>query len=184
MAASASGGRDWYAALPLPWRTDSLGYVLRSIGAAALALGLGLYLQLDSPFSAASTVLLLINPVQGAVVGKGWWRAVGTLVGTLAAFVLTALFAQKMLLFVVALGFWLGLCVGVMSLVRHFYATAAVVAGYTVCLALGPAMVEPEAAFEHIVTRASAVIVGVCCLSLVTVLFSRRTVSGLSLIHI
>ena len=174
MAASASGGRDWYAALPLPWRTDSLGYVLRSIGAAALALGLGLYLQLDSPFSAASTVLLLINPVQGAVVGKGWWRAVGTLVGTLAAFVLTALFAQKMLLFVVALGFWLGLCVGVMSLVRHFYATAAVVAGYT----LGPAMVEPEAAFEHIVTRASAVIVGVCCLSLVTVLFSRRTVSG------
>ncbi len=160
MAASASGGRDWYAALPLPWRTDSLGYVLRSIGAAALALGLGLYLQLDSPFSAASTVLLLINPVQGAVVGKGWWRAVGTLVGTLAAFVLTALFAQKMLLFVVALGFWLGLCVGVMSLVRHFYATAAVVAGYTVCLALGPAMVEPEAAFEHIVTRASAVIVG------------------------
>lgn len=124
MAASASGGRDWYAALPLPWRTDSLGYVLRSIGAAALALGLGLYLQLDSPFSAASTVLLLINPVQGAVVGKGWWRAVGTLVGTLAAFVLTALFAQKMLLFVVALGFWLGLCVGVMSLVRHFYASA------------------------------------------------------------
>ncbi|HEJ5442945.1 TPA: FUSC family protein, partial [Pseudomonas aeruginosa] len=178
MAASASGGRDWYAALPLPWRTDSLDYVLRSIGAAALALGLGLYLQLDSPFSAASTVLLLINPVQGAVVGKGWWRAVGTLVGTLAAFVLTALFTQKMLLFVVALGFWLGLCVGVMSLVRHFYATAAVVAGYTVCLALGPAMVEPEAAFEHIVTRASAVIVGVCCLSLVTVLFSRRTVSG------
>ncbi len=178
MAASASGGRDWYAALPLPWRTDSLDYVLRSIGAAALALGLGLYLQLDSPFSAASTVLLLINPVQGAVVGKGWWRAVGTLVGTLAAFVLTALFAQEMLLFVVALGFWLGLCVGVMSLVRHFYATAAVVAGYTVCLALGPAMVEPEAAFEHIVTRASAVIVGVCCLSLVTVLFSRRTVSG------
>lgn len=65
MAASASGGRDWYAALPLPWRTDSLGYVLRSIGATALALGLGLYLQLDSPFSAASTVLLLINPVQG-----------------------------------------------------------------------------------------------------------------------
>lgn len=52
------------------WRIDSLDYVLRSIGAAALALGLGLYLQLDSPFSAASTVLLLINPVQGAVVGK------------------------------------------------------------------------------------------------------------------
>ncbi|UYT21661.1 FUSC family protein [Pseudomonas paraeruginosa] len=175
MAASALRARGWHAALPLPWDAHSLGYVLRSIGAAALALGLGLYLQLDAPFSAASTVLLLVNPVQGAVVGKGWWRAVGTLAGALAAFVLSALFAQKMLLFVIALGFWLGLCVGVMSLVRHFYATAAVVAGYTVCLALGPAMVEPGLAFGHIVTRASAVIVGVCSLSLVTVLFSRRT---------
>uniref|UniRef100_UPI00053D0D4E FUSC family protein n=1 Tax=Pseudomonas aeruginosa TaxID=287 RepID=UPI00053D0D4E len=175
MAASVLRARGWHAALPLPWDAHSLGYVLRSIGAAALALGLGLYLQLDAPFSAASTVLLLVNPVQGAVVGKGWWRAVGTLAGALAAFVLSALFAQKMLLFVIALGFWLGLCVGVMSLVRHFYATAAVVAGYTVCLALGPAMVEPGLAFGHIVTRASAVIVGVCSLSLVTVLFSRRT---------
>ncbi|MGV8744053.1 FUSC family protein, partial [Pseudomonas aeruginosa] len=124
------------------------------------------------------TVLLLIKPVQEAGVVKGWWRAVGTLVLTLAVFVLTALFAQKMLLFDVAHGLWLVHCFGVMSLVRHFCGTAAVVAGYTVCLALGSAMVEPEAAFEHIVTRASAVIVGVCCLSLVTVLFSRRTVSG------
>ncbi len=83
-----------------------------------------------------------------------------------------------MLLFVVALGFWLGLCVGVMSLGPALLRHRRGVAGYTVCLALGSAMVEPEAAFEHIVTRASAVIVGVCCLSLVTVLFSRRTVSG------
>ncbi|KAF1072281.1 MAG: p-hydroxybenzoic acid efflux pump subunit AaeB [Pseudomonas citronellolis] len=160
--------------LPWPGRNLNLPYVLRSVAAAALALILGIYLQLDAPFSAASTVLLLINPVSGAVVGKGLWRMVGTLVGMLAAFVLMGLFGQKPLLLILALGLWLGLCVTVMSLVRHFYATAVIVAGYTVCLGLGPALAEPQVTFEHVITRGSAVALGVCSLSLVTVVFSQK----------
>ncbi|MGA4815799.1 FUSC family protein [Pseudomonas aeruginosa] len=99
------------------WRTDSLDYVLRSIVAAVkFRSAWGSTCNWIRRFPRRPLCLLLINPVQGAVVGKGWWRAVGTLVGLpLAAFVLTALFAQKMLLFVVALGFWLGLCVGVIE---------------------------------------------------------------------
>ncbi|WP_264248495.1 FUSC family protein, partial [Burkholderia pseudomallei] len=42
-------------------------YVARSIAAAALALGVAYLLELETPYSAASTVLLVINPVQGAV---------------------------------------------------------------------------------------------------------------------
>lgn len=166
--------RVW-TSLQAPWNANHFYYTLRSVGAAALALGLGLYLQLDAPFSAASTVLLLVNPVQGAVVGKGFHRTLGTLVGMLAAFVLMGLFAQKMLFFIVGVGLWLGICVAAMTLLRHYFATAAVVAGYTVCLALGPAMVEPDLSFEHIITRVSAVSLGVFSLSLVTVLFSRKT---------
>ncbi|MBN3821094.1 hypothetical protein G3N57_33215, partial [Paraburkholderia sp. Se-20369] len=44
--------------------------------AAALALGVAYLLELETPYSAASTVLLVINPVQGAVIGKGVWRVV------------------------------------------------------------------------------------------------------------
>lgn len=162
--------------LPLPCTPQTLGYVSRSVAAATLALWLGLQLHLDAPFSAASTVLLLIHPIQGAVVGKGFHRVLGTLVGIVAAFVLTALFAQKMLLFILGVGVWLGLCVGAMTVLRHYHATAAVVAGYTVCLALGPAIVAPEQSFEHIVTRGTAVVLGVFSLSLVATLFSRKTV--------
>lgn len=158
------------------WEPAISGYVLRSLMAASLALWLGFQLHLDSPFSAASTVLLLIHPLQGAVVGKGFNRALGTLVGLAVALVLTSLFAQKMLLFILGIGVWLGLCVGAMTVLRHYQATAAVVAGYTVCLALGPAIVEPQQGFEHIVGRGTAVVLGVVSLSLVATLFSRKTV--------
>jgi uncharacterized membrane protein YccC len=162
--------------LPLPWTADTFAYVWRSIGAATLALWLGFELQLDSPFSAASTVLLLVHPVQGAVVGKGFNRTVGTLIGITAAFILLGMFAQQMLLFILGVGLWLGLCVAAMTVLRHYQSTAAVVAGYTVCLALGPAIVAPEQGFDHIVTRGTAVVVGVFSLSLIATLGSRKTI--------
>ncbi|EJL02486.1 MULTISPECIES: FUSC family protein [Pseudomonas] len=165
----------FFAAIPWPWTPATLSYVLRSILAAGLALWLGFQLHLESPFSGASTVLLLVQPIQGAVLGKGFYRMLGTLVGMVAAFVLTGLFAQQMVLFIVGIGMWLGLCVGAMSVLRHYQATAAVVAGYTVCLALGPAIVAPEQGFDHIITRGTAVALGVLSLSLVVTLFSAKT---------
>lgn len=166
-----------FAAIPRPWTSATLAYVLRSVLAASLALWLGFQLHLDSPFSGASTVLLLVQPIQGAVRGKGVYRMLGTLVGMVAAFVLIGLFAQQMLLFIVGIGVWLGLCVGAMTVLRHYQATAAVVAGYTVCLALGPAIVAPEQGFDHIVTRGTAVALGVLSLSLVVTLFSAKTMA-------
>ena len=168
-------GRLW-AVLPRPWTQATWGYVARSVMAATLALWLGFQLHLDSPFSAASTVLLLIHPLQGAVIGKGFMRVVGTALGLLVAVILLGLFAQKMLLFILGIGVWLGLCVAGMTLLRHYHATAAVVAGYTVCLALGPAIVAPQQGFDHLVTRGTAVVLGVLSLSLVASLFGRKTV--------
>ncbi|MCK3831142.1 FUSC family protein [Pseudomonas fluorescens] len=167
----------FFAAIPRPWTSATLAYVLRSILAASLALWLGFQLHLDSPFSGASTVLLLVQPIQGAVRGKGVYRMLGTLVGMVAAFVLMGLFAQQMLLFILGVGIWLGLCVGAMTVLRHYQATAAVVAGYTVCLALGPAIVAPEQGFDHIIIRGTAVALGVLSLSLVATLFSAKTMA-------
>ncbi|AWA39657.1 FUSC family protein [Pseudomonas sp. 22105] len=167
-----------FAAIPRPWTSATFAYVLRGVLAAGLALWLGFELHLDSPFSGASTVLLLVQPVQGAVRGKGFYRMLGTLAGLLAACVLTWLFAQQMLLFLLGIGLWLGFCMAAMTVLRHYQATAAVVAGYTVCLALGPAIVAPQKAFEHIMTRGTAVALGVLCLSLVVTLFSPRTMEN------
>lgn len=150
-------------------------YIARSTAAALLALGVAYLQELEMPFSAASTVLLVINPVQGAVIGKGAWRIIGTLVGMLAAVALMAVAGQMPLLFILGFGAWLGLCVGAMTLLRHFRASGAVVAGYTIGLATYGAMGHPEHTFEHVMGRGATVMVGAVCLGLVSSLFSART---------
>jgi len=110
---------------------------MRSILAACLALVVAYLLELHAPYAAASSVLLVINPVQGGVIGKGVWRVLGTLVGMLAAFVLMSAFGQMPWLFLFGFGVWLGVCVVGMTLLRHFRAYGATLAGYTVGLAPG-----------------------------------------------
>lgn len=155
--------------------TPRASYVMRSLLAANLALVIAYWLELDMSYSAATTVLLVLNPVQGAVLGKGKWRLIGTLIGMGAALVLLACFIQQPWLFALADSIWLGLCVMAMSVLRHFRASGAAVAGYTIGLATLGAMQHPELGFEHAVGRASTVAVGVITLGVITALFSRRS---------
>ncbi|PPU95447.1 FUSC family protein [Xanthomonas hyacinthi] len=151
---------------------------MRSILAAWLALVVAYLLELETPYSAASTVLLVIHPIQGAIIGKGTWRVLGTLLGMGVAIVLMSAFAQMPWLFLLGFGLWLGLCVAGMTLLRHFRASGAVVAGYTVGLATFGALQHPQMTFDHVIGRGSTVMVGVVCLGLVSALFSTRGVRG------
>ncbi|WP_240430418.1 FUSC family protein [Serratia marcescens] len=158
--------------------TPCATYVLRSILAAWLALTMAYLIELDMPYSAASTVLLVIHPVQGAIIGKGTWRVLGTLVGMVVAIALMSAFAQMPWLFLLGFSLWLGVCVAGMTLLRQFRASGTVVAGYTVGLATFGALQHPQQTFEHVVGRGSTVLLGVACLGLVSALFSRRSVRG------
>ncbi|AYD62649.1 FUSC family protein [Achromobacter sp. B7] len=149
---------------------------MRSILAAWLALVVAYLLELHAPYAAASSVLLVINPVQGGVIGKGVWRVLGTLAGMLAAFVLMSAFGQMPWLFLLGFGVWLGVCVVGMTLLRHFRAYGATLAGYTVGLAAYGAMQHPERTFDQVMGRGASVLVGVVCLALVSALFSSRSV--------
>lgn len=154
--------------------TPQATYVLRATLAAWLALSIAYFLELEMPYSAASTVLLVINMNHGAVIGKGTWRVIGTLFGVATAFIMMSAFGQMPLLFILSFSAWLGLCVAGMTLLRHFRGSGVVVAGYTVGLATYGAMGHPETTFEHAIGRGSTVVIGVICLSLVTALLSSR----------
>ncbi|MBB3344578.1 FUSC family protein [Luteimonas sp. RC10] len=156
--------------------TPRATYVMRSLLAAGLALVVAYWLDLHAPYAAASSVLLVIHPVQGAVIGKGAWRVLGTLAGMLAAFVLMGAFGQMPWLFLLGFGLWLGLCVVGMTLLRHFRAYGATLAGYTVGLAAYGAMQHPELTFDQVIGRGASVLVGVVCLAAVSAVFSARSV--------
>lgn len=149
---------------------------MRSILAAWLALVVAYRLDLRAPYSAASSVLLVISPVQGAVIGKGTWRILGTLAGMLAAFVLMSAFGQMPWLFLLGFGLWLGICVAGMTVLRHFRAYGATLAGYTVGLAAYGAMQHPELTFDQVMGRGASVLIGVVCLAVVSAIFSTQGV--------
>ncbi len=64
-----------------------------------IALYLAYFLQLDSPYWAASTVLLVAHPVRGALFSKSQWRILGTVVAAVAMVTLMAAFPQEPVLF-------------------------------------------------------------------------------------
>ncbi|TCP33707.1 FUSC family protein [Sphingomonas sp. BK235] len=154
--------------------TPQWQFVARSVLAAGLALAAGFALQVEAPFSAASTVLLVTNPNQGAVLAKGGWRLIGTLIGGVGATLLMAFFIQTPALFLLGFGLWLGVCGGAATVLRHFRASGAAVAGYTVGLATYGALERPERALDAVLGRTATVALGVVCLGGVTALLSRR----------
>ena len=168
----------WSKFMTIDLSTDNNLYIMRSVLAAALALIVAYWLEVEMPFSAASTVLLVINPMQGAVIGKGAWRIIGTLLGMFVSILLMAFFGQMPLLFIIGFGFWLGICVAGMTLFRHFRGSGMVVAGYTIGLATYGALGHAEHTFEHVLARGSSVVIGVLCLGLVTALFSQRKIQN------
>jgi uncharacterized membrane protein YccC len=149
-------------------------YVARVFLAATIALGFAYYLQLETPYSAATTVFLVAHPIQGITLSKGAWRVIGSILGATIAVLLIAFFAQAPGLFILGFAVWLGLCVGAATLLRHFRGYGAVVAGYTIGLVIYGTIDTPELIFDHAVGRVSVVTLGVVSLGLTTALLSRR----------
>ena len=96
---------------PAPAVPPNLAHAGRTTLAALAALGIAYSLELNNPFSASVTVLIVAHPVHGMVLAKSISRFVGTLAGSLVAILLVGLFAQIPELFMLGLSLWMGLCV-------------------------------------------------------------------------
>ncbi len=164
--------RDW---LPIP---AGWGFAARTTMASLLALYVAYTLQLDTPYSAMTTVLIVANPVRGMILSKSIYRVFGTLVGAVASVILLECFAQTPILFFTGFALWLGACTMVATLLRHFRAYAAVLAGYTVSLIAFSAAATPDQTFSITVARISVVSLGVICSALVSALFAGSGASN------
>ena len=151
--------------------SPTTAYIGRTLLAMAIALYAALWLQLSSPASAAVTVMIVANPSRGGIVSKGLWRVFGTITGAVAAVVIMALFPQQPILFILAFGFWLGLCTFASSMFRHFRAYAAVLSGYTVALIAAGAISSPDHVLAFALSRLAVVTLGVVTSTVVTMIF-------------
>ncbi|NPD69357.1 FUSC family protein [Lichenicola cladoniae] len=172
-------GRRWSSLASPYWST--LAYTLRTMLAIGIALSTAFALQLQSPMSAVTTVLIVVNPVTGALISKSLWRLFGTLLGAVVAVALMSAFAQAPLLFTVALSLCIGAACVVASLLRYFKAYGAVLAGYTIIIVASSSFAQPLNIFTGALSRVSAVSVGIVSAALVFLLTSLPQPSTLAL---
>jgi uncharacterized membrane protein YccC len=157
--------------LVLPRLPPAWAHVTRVVLAAWLALYVAYFVQLDSPYWAATTVLTVASPVRGALFSKSQWRILGTIVGAVAMVALTAVFPQQPVLFMAGVAVWLGIFTFIASLLRSFRAYGAVLAGFTVSLIAFGRIDHPETIMYVAFARVSAVTIGVVSIAFVSLVF-------------
>ncbi len=158
------------AAPTLTWlraATPPLLYGVRLWAAVCLALFLAFWLELENPSWAGTSAAIVCQPVLGASLRKGWFRLIGTLVGAIAAVVLSACFPQSRSGFLLGLALWGAACALTSTLLRNFAAYAAALAGFTAAIIVGDelgAVGGPNGdAFQLAVARTSEICIGIVC---------------------
>jgi uncharacterized membrane protein YccC len=145
-------------------------YGMRLATAVSLALLTAFYLQLDSPSWVGTSAAIVCQPIVGSSLLKGVFRMIGTVVGAVAAVLLTAVFPQDRAGFLFVMLVWASLCSFVSTLLRNFAAYAAMLAGWTLVIIASTSIPAPEQVFEIAVSRASEICIGIVCATLVIAL--------------
>jgi uncharacterized membrane protein YccC len=143
-------------------------YVLKTMLAMFLAMGISMRFNLDQPSTAMVSVLIVMQPQTGMVLTKSLYRIAGTLAGLLASLVLVGLFAQEPEMFIIGLALWVGFCTAGAAFYRNFKSYGFVLSGYTAALVGLPAAMQPQAFFPIAVTRLSEVTLGILCAGVIS----------------
>ncbi|WP_423822255.1 FUSC family protein [Salinisphaera sp. SPP-AMP-43] len=152
--------------------TEQVLFALRLCLAMSSALYLSMWLELDRPYWASLEVAVMIQPMAGMAVVRGFARAAGTIVAGCAGLAITALFAQSYELSAAALSIWVALCAFFANLLRnnlsYGFAIAGFIAGVTVILS--HSLNQPP--FDIAVTRVSECVLAAVVSAVVNVLTS------------
>jgi uncharacterized membrane protein YccC len=133
-ASLSGGGWAGHIAPRLRAARPALLFGLRLWAAVCLAFYIAFALELDNAFWAATSAAIVCQPSLGASLRKGWFRIIGTIVGAVAVVVVTGLFPQQRVAFLLALALWSAACAFLTTLLRNFAAYGAALAGFTVAI--------------------------------------------------
>jgi len=148
----------------------ALLFGLRLSVSVCLALVVAFWLQLESPSWAATSAGIVAQPTLGASLRKGRFRAIGTVIGGIAAVVLAAVFPQERVGFLTGLTLWAAGCGYLATILPTFVGYAAALAGYTTAIIFAGIADNPENVFLMTVWRVTEIVIGIVSAQLVQVL--------------
>jgi uncharacterized membrane protein YccC len=135
--------------------------------AMTIAYGIALSMDWDRPYWAGFAVAMISLATVGRSLNKAALRMLGTLVTTVVALTLIALFAQDRWLFMLFLSTYVGFCTYMMGGAKHQYFWH--VCGFVcavICMDAGP---DPINAFETAALRAQETGLGILVYSLISI---------------
>ncbi|WP_376961723.1 FUSC family protein [Azospirillum sp. A26] len=146
---------------------NELVFSLKSFAASMLALYIAFGMGLPRPFWAMLTAYVVSSPLSGTVRSKAVYRVAGTVVGCIAAIVLTVELVNAPELLSLAVGLWVGGCLFISLLDRTPRSYAFMLAGYTAGLIVFPGVANPEAIFDTGLARVEEIILGIVCATVI-----------------
>ena len=145
--------------------TPAFLFGVRLWASVCLALFIAFKLELSDAYWAGMSAAAVCQPRLGASLRKGYFRMVGTIVGAVAIVVLSGLFPQQRLWFLLGLAAWGAACGFTSRLLPNFASYAAALAGYTATVIaadeLGITGGVNGDAFNLAVTRATEICIGI-----------------------
>ncbi len=142
---------------PKPWL-----FAAKMTAACLIGIFVAFFFNLDQPQWTALTIFIIAQPQStGGIVGKAFFRCIGTFVGCVVALALVGLFAQERVLFLGCLAIWVGLCTFASQRVRSWANYGCVLAGYTAAIVGIPGALLPANAFYYANARFTEVCLGV-----------------------
>ncbi|MBD1598732.1 FUSC family protein [Pseudomonas typographi] len=142
-------------------------YSAKTCAAALLALFLALYLNLDRPGWAVTTVFIASQPFAGATQSKSVYRFLGTLIGAVATVLMVPNLVQSPEMLSLALAAWVSACLYLSLQDRSPRSYVFMLAGYSAAFIGFPSVETPISIFDTAVSRVEEIMLGVTCSSLV-----------------
>lgn len=146
---------------------------VRGTLAALLALAVAVALNLECPYWAAMTALIVIQPTRGLLLEKSYFRLVGTAFGA-GAGLLILLVTRSPLMISLLLTLWLASCVGVGNLLYGLRSYGAMVAGCTCAVVAMAGYNTPPHLHDLVFGRIAGIIIGIIVSTTVTLYFTQR----------
>ena len=140
-------------------------HAVKTALAITMAYGFALWFDWSKPMWAAFAVALISLPTLEASLGKGGQRLWGTLLASIMALTLIALFPQDRWLFLTAIASWLAFCTYQMSGGRNAYLWFC--AGFVCSIIAANGGPNPTEAFTVAVIRTLETALGIICFAVV-----------------
>jgi uncharacterized membrane protein YccC len=150
-----------------------IALAVRGTVAALSALAVAVALQLECPYWAAMTALIVIQPTHGLLLEKSYYRLIGTAIGSVGGMTML-LTSRSPAMLTIMLSFWLAACVGAGNLAYGLRSYGAMVAGCTGAVIAMSGYNNPPHLNDLVFGRIACIVIGIVVSTTVTLFFTHR----------